>query len=82
MRCIIADIQTQSKGDPLSCIILDENTVKSVDKKRLQELYTVDGEKLIKPKQQAKYLGIDEFKLHNGRRYAAHIIDLETGHIL
>ena len=26
--------------------------------------------------------GIDEFKLHNGRRYATHIIDLETGHIL
>ena len=26
--------------------------------------------------------GIDEFKLHNGHRYATHIIDMETGHIL
>ena len=62
---------------------LGENTVKAIDKKRLQELYTTDGgKKLIKPEKQAKYLGIDEFKLHNGYRYATHIIDLETGHIL
>ena len=62
---------------------LDKNVVKAIDKKRLQELYTTDGgKKLIKPEKQAKYLGIDEFKLHNGRRYATHIIDLETGHVL
>ena len=62
---------------------LGKNTVKAIDKKRLQELYTTDnGRKLIKPERQAKYLGIDEFKLHNGRRYAPHIIDLETGHVL
>jgi transposase len=62
---------------------LGKNTVKAIDKKRLQELYTTDnGRKLIKPERQAKYLGIDEFKLHNGRRYATHIIDLETGHEL
>jgi transposase len=62
---------------------LGKNTVKAIDKKRLQELYTTDnGHKLIKPERQAKYLGIDEFKLHNGRRYATHIIDLETGHVL
>lgn len=62
---------------------LDKNVVKTIDKKRLQELYTTDGgEKLIKPEKQAKFLGIDEFKLHNGRRYATHIIDLETGHVL
>ena len=62
---------------------LGKNTVKAIDKKRLQELYTTDnGSKLIKPEKQAKFLGIDEFKLHNGRRYATHIIDLETGHIL
>ena len=29
-----------------------------------------------------RILGIDEFKLHNGYRYATHIIDMETGHIL
>ncbi len=62
---------------------LDKNVIKAIDKKRLQELYTTDGgEKLIKPEKQAKFLGIDEFKLHNGRRYATHIIDLETGHVL
>jgi transposase len=62
---------------------LDKNVVKDIDKKRLQELYTTDGgKKLIKPEKQAKFLGIDEFKLHNGRRYATHIIDLETGHVL
>ena len=60
---------------------LGKNTVKEIDKTRLEELYTING-KLIKPERQAKYLGIDEFKLHNGRRYATHIIDLETGHIL
>lgn len=61
---------------------LGKNVVKEIDKKRLQELYTINGEKLIQPEKQARYLGIDEFKLHNGRRYATHIIDLETGHIL
>ena len=62
---------------------LGENTVKEIDKKRLQSIYTTDnGNKLIKPEKQAKYLGIDEFKLHNGRRYATHIIDLESGHVL
>ncbi len=62
---------------------LGKNTVKAIDKKRLQELYTTDnGSKLSKPEKQAKYLGIDEFKLHNGHRYATHITNLETGHIL
>ena len=60
---------------------LGTTTVKDIDKQRLQELYTID-DKLIKPEKPAKYLGIDEFKLHNGYRYATHIIDMETGHIL
>lgn len=62
---------------------LCENVVKDIDKMRLQELYTTDGgTKLIKPEKKARFPGIDEFKLHNGHRYATHIIDLETGHIL
>ena len=62
---------------------LGKNTVKEIDKKRLQSIYTTDnGREAYKPEKQAKYLGIDEFKLHNGRRYATHIIDLETGHVL
>jgi transposase len=61
---------------------LGKNTVKDIDKERLQELYTTSDNKLIKPEKPAKFLGIDEFKLHNGYRYATHIIDMETGHIL
>lgn len=61
---------------------LGKNTVKDIDKERLQELYTTADRKLIKPEKPARFLGIDEFKLHNGHRYATHIIDMETGHIL
>lgn len=61
---------------------LGRNTVKEIDKCRLQKLYTVGGTRLCKPDRYARFLGIDEFKLHNGRRYATHIIDMETGHIL
>ena len=60
---------------------LGKNVVKDIDLERLKEKYTIDG-KLIKPKTRAKYLGIDEFKLHDGHVFATHIIDMETGHIL
>lgn len=60
---------------------LGKNTVKEIDLQRLKENYTVNGN-LIKPETQARFLGIDEFKLHDGYQYATHIIDLETGHIL
>ena len=61
---------------------LGKNVVKAIDKKRLQDAYTIDGKKLRKPEHKAKFLGIDEFKLHNGHRYATHIIDMERGHVL
>ncbi|MBQ2641940.1 MAG: ISL3 family transposase [Lachnospiraceae bacterium] len=61
---------------------LDENVVKTIDKRRLQEKYTLDGKKLIKPEKPARILGIDEFKLHDGHLYATHIIDMDNGHIL
>ena len=64
---------------------LNRNVVKKIDKKRLSGLYT-EGEgserKLRKPERQARYLGADEFKLHNGRRCTTVIIDLKTGHVL
>ena len=61
------------------------NTVKKIDLERLKGLYAeeVKGElKIKKPTTYSKYLGIDEFKLHNGHKYATHIIDLETGAVL
>ena len=62
---------------------LGKNVVKAIDKERLLGKYTTDnGTRLKKPERQAKYLVIDEFKLHRGHQYATHIIDLETGHIL
>ena len=61
---------------------LGKNTVKAIDKQRLLEFYTIGGVKLIKPEKTTKYLGIDEFKLHDGKVFATHIIDMETGHIL
>ena len=61
---------------------LGKNVIKEIDKKRLQDEYTIDGKALRKPKYRARYLGIDEFKLHNGHRYATHIIDMERGHVL
>ena len=61
---------------------LDENTVKAIDKRRLREKYTINGQELIKPEKNTPIIGIDEFKLHNGFRFATHIIDMQTGHIL
>ena len=31
-----------------------------------KDKYTVDGKTLIRPEKQARFLGVDEFKLHNG----------------
>ena len=56
--------------------------VKAIDKQRLLDKYTIDGKQFRKPEQTAEFLGIDEFKLHDNRKFATHIIDLSTGHIL
>lgn len=61
---------------------LGKNTVKQIDLERLRDLYTIDGERLIRPERQARVLGIDEFLLHKGHKYATVIIDMESGHIL
>ena len=58
-----------------------QNIVKAIDKRRLEGLYVADG-KLRRPEAHARFLGIDEFKLHDGHKYATHIIDMKTGHIL
>ena len=61
---------------------LGKNTVKEIDLQRLKNKYTVDGKTLIKPEKQDRFLGVDEFKLHNGYKYASLVIDMESGHIL
>ncbi|RRF99265.1 MAG: hypothetical protein DUD39_05325 [Coriobacteriaceae bacterium] len=62
---------------------LNRNVVKKIDRARLSGLYTEeDGDKERKLRKPACYLGIDEFKLHDGRRYATVIIDLKMGHVL
>lgn len=61
---------------------LNKNIIKAIDLKRLKDLYTIDGETLIAPEEQARFLGVDEFKLHNGHKYATVIVNLENGHIL
>ena len=61
---------------------VSRHIIKDIDFKRLRGLYTVDGKTLIKPERQARFIAIDEFKLHDGHKFATHIIDLETGHVL
>lgn len=63
---------------------INKDAVKDIDFTDLKERFTADGNgrKLMMPEKQARYLAIDEFKLHNGYQYATHIIDLETGYIL
>lgn len=47
---------------------LCKNEVKQIDMERLKNKLTSDGETLKKPEHQAKYLGIDEFRLHRGHK--------------
>ena len=64
---------------------LNAHTVASIDQTRLARLYTDQtetGPVLKKPLTYAKCLAIDEFKLHDGHQFAAHIIDLAAGHVL
>ena len=61
---------------------INRNIVMEVHKSHLAGYYTDCDGVLIKPERQALYLGIDEWKLHDGNHYATIIIDLETGHIL
>lgn len=65
---------------------LGKNVVKAIDKERLERLYTEagpDGKRRLKrPERQSRYIGIDEFKLHDGHRFATVVIDLEDGRVL
>ena len=61
-------------------------TVKDIDMAMLEKRYTyidANGARhLIRPEKQARYLSIDEIKIHDNYKFATHIIDLETGNVL
>jgi len=68
---------------------LAQHTVKDIDKERLRRKYTEGDEgtedaplRLKKPDDYTDFLIIDEFKLHDNYKYATHIVDGHTGHIL
>ena len=63
---------------------LCRNAVKDIDRKRLWlEDGPKDGQRRLRlPDRPPKRIGIDEFRLHDGHRYATIIADLETGHVL
>ena len=62
------------------------NIIKEIDLLNLLNRYTYIDEKgnlsFTKPDVQATILGIDEFKLHDGHKYATIIVDMATGYIL
>lgn len=62
---------------------LGKNVVKAIDKERLQKLYCKENsEEWRVPEERPKAIGIDEFKLHDGYKYATVILSMETGHVL
>ena len=60
--------------------------MKEIDLLNLLNRYTYVDKKgnlsFTKPDVQATILGIDEFKLHNGHKFATIIVDMTTGYIL
>lgn len=62
---------------------LGKNVVKAIDRERLREKYCgPDGKTWKKPEETPSVIGLDEFKLHHGHRYATVILSMETGHVL
>lgn len=61
---------------------LGKDVVKAIDRRRLESLYCKPGGTEWKaPDEAPKVIGVDEFKLHDGHKYAT-IISMETGHVL
>ena len=64
-----------------SIVRLSTFAIKCIDIERLESLYIRNGN-FIKPTTHSLFFGIDEFLLHEHYKYATHIIDLLTGHVL
>jgi len=56
--------------------------VKEIDKARLSEIYLDEDGKLKRPEKYARYLGVDEFLLHEGYHFATIFLNVETGEVL
>lgn len=65
---------------------LCRQVVREIDRERLARLHTrptPDGRREPSPPAaRSRPLGADEFKLHDGRRHATVVLDLESGHVL
>lgn len=65
---------------------LCRQVVREVDRERLACLHTRPtpdgGREPSPPAARSRLLGVDEFKLHDGHRYATVVLDLESGHVL
>ena len=82
----IEEYKTQrdiNRTDPLYLTGLGKNVVKAIDKRRLESLYCKPYSTDWKaPDETPKVIGIDEFKLHDGHKYATIIRSMDTGHVL
>ena len=56
--------------------------VTEIDKARLSEIYLDEDGKLKRPEKYARYLGVDEFLLHEGYHFATIFLNVETGEVL
>ena len=61
---------------------LGRNTVKEIDKERLEKLYCNEDGSWKVPTERPKAIGIDEFLLRKGHKYATVIMSMETGSVL
>lgn len=61
---------------------LGKNVVKEIDMSRLRNRYCAAGGRWKVPDERPRIIGIDEFKLHDGHKYATVILSMENGHVL
>ena len=65
---------------------LCRQVVREIDRERLACLHTRPtpdgGREPSPPAARSRLLGVNEFKLHDGHRYATVVLDLESGHVL